>query len=57
MMINKTGDARIDHLIDKNAETIQRLEKFAEEKAKENDKLIELIYESRARRLDMEACI
>ena len=49
-MANKTGDARTDYLIDKNAQAIRQLEKLAEEKAAENDRLIERIHESRAKR-------
>ena len=49
-MVDKTGDARTDYLIDENAETIRQLEKFAEEKAIENEKLIRRIHESRAKR-------
>lgn len=54
-MVDKTGDARVDSLIDKNSATIRQLEQLAEEKAKENDKLIELIYKSRAKRLGQES--
>ncbi|MYE41376.1 MAG: hypothetical protein F4X27_14315 [Chloroflexi bacterium] len=50
-MANKTGNPRMDYLMDKNAETVRQLEKLAEEKAEENGKLIELIHESRAKRL------
>ena len=50
-MEKKTGDPRMDCLIDKNAETVRQLEKLAEEKAEENGKLIELIHQSRAKRL------
>lgn len=44
---NKTGNPRLDYLIDKNAETVRQLDKLAEE----NGKLIELIHQSRAKRL------
>ena len=50
-MADKTGNPRMDHLLDENAETVHQLEKLAEEKAEENGKLIELIHESRAKRL------
>ena len=50
-MADKTGNPRIDHLLDENAETIRQLEKLAEEKAEENVKLIDSIHESRAKRL------
>ena len=50
-MADKTGDSRIDHLLDENAATVRRLEKLAEQKAEDNAKLIESIHESRARRL------
>ena len=53
-MVNKTGDARTDRLIDENAQTIGQLEKLAEEKAAENDRLIRRIHESRAKRLGKE---
>ena len=53
-MANKTGDARTDYLIDENAQTIRQLEKLAEDKAAENDKLIKRIHESRAKRLGRE---
>ena len=43
-MVNKTGDAHTDYLIDKNIAEIQRLEAIAESKAEENGKLIEKIY-------------
>ena len=49
-MVNKTGDARTDYLIDENAQTIRQLEKFAEDKSAEIDTLIKRIHESRARR-------
>ena len=49
-MANKTGDARIDYLIDENAQTIRQMEKLAEDKAAEIDKLIKRIHESRERR-------
>ena len=49
-MVNKTGDARTDYLIEENANTIRQLEKFAEDKAAEIDTLIKRIHESRARR-------
>lgn len=51
MMVDKTGDARLDHLIDQNSGIIRQLEHFAKEKARENDKLIKRIHESRAKRL------
>ncbi len=50
-MADKTGDSRIDHLLDENAETVRQLEKLAEEKAEENAKLIDSIHKSRAKRL------
>ena len=50
-MVNKTGDACTDYLIDENAHTIRQLEELAEEKAAENARLIQRIYESRAKRL------
>ena len=50
-MVNKTGDARTDYLIDENAKPIRQLEKLAEGKAAENDRLIKSIHESRAKRL------
>ena len=53
-MANKTGNPRMDYLMDKNAATVRQLEKLAEEKAEENGKLIELIHESRAKRLGRE---
>ena len=55
-MVNKTGDARTDYLIDENAQTIQRLEKFAEDKAAEIDTLIKRIHDSRARRHGKRNC-
>lgn len=51
VMVDKTGHARTDFLIDKNAPKIQLLEKLADEKAEENARLIQRIYESRAKRL------
>ena len=54
MMAGKTGDAHLDHLIDKNSGIIRQLEHFAKEKAKENDQLIKRIHESRAKRLERE---
>ena len=54
-MVNKTGDAHTDYLIDENAQTIRQLEKLAEEKAVENNKLIKRIHESRAKRLSKES--
>ena len=53
-MVNKTGDARTDYLIDENAQMIRQLEKLAEDKAAENDRLIKRIIESRAKRLGNE---
>ena len=53
-MANKTGDARTDYLIDKNSQEIRRLEKMAEEKAAENDALIQRIHDSRGRRVGKE---
>ena len=50
-MADKTGNSRVDHLLDKNSETVRQLEKLAEEKAEENAKLIDSIHESRAKRL------
>ena len=50
-MVDKTGHARTDFLIDKNAPKIQLMEKLADEKAEENARLIQRIYESRAKRL------
>ena len=49
-MANQTGDARTDFLIDENAQTIRQLEKLAEGKAAENDRLIKRIHESRTKR-------
>ena len=50
-MADKTGNPRMDHLLDKNAETVRQLEKLAEEKAEENAKLIASIHQRRAKRL------
>ena len=50
-MADKTGDVRIDDLVDKNAEAVHRLEHLSEEKAAENDELIESIHKSRSKRL------
>ena len=50
-MADKTGNPRMDHLLDKNAETVRQLEKLAEEKAEENARLIDSIHQSRAKRL------
>ena len=49
-MANKTGNARTDFLIDEKVQTIRQLERLAEEKAAENDRLIKRIHESRDRR-------
>ena len=54
MMADKTGDAHLDHLIDNNSGIIRQLENFAKEKAKENDKLIKRIHESRSKRVGSE---
>ena len=51
-MADMTGDARIDDLLDKNAEAVRRLENLAEEKTEENAELIDWIRESRAKRSD-----
>lgn len=53
-MANKTGDAYLDDLIDKNSAMIRDLEDFAKEKAEENDRLIKRFHESRAKRLGRE---
>ena len=50
-MTEKTGNPRIDHLLDENAETVRQLEKLAEEKSEENARLVDSIHESRRKRL------
>ena len=50
-MADKTGNPRIDHLLDEKAETVRQMEKLADEKAEQNAKLIDSIHESRAKRL------
>lgn len=50
-MADLTGDPKIDALLIKHADEIERLEAFAKEKAEENNRLIAKFYESRAKRL------
>ena len=50
-MANLTGDPKIDALLIKHADEIERMEAFAKEKAAEIDRLIAKFHESRAKRM------
>ena len=50
-MASLTGDPKIDALLIKHADEIQRLEALGKEKAEENDRLIAKILASRAKRM------
>jgi hypothetical protein len=49
-MVRTIGDAKMDDLLAKHAEEIERLESLANAKAKQNDELIAKFHESRAKR-------
>ena len=50
-MARLTGDPKIDALLIKHADEIERMEAFGKAKAEENDRLIAKFHESRAKRL------
>ena len=50
-MVEKTGDERMDYLIDKKADKIRELEQYAQDRFDEIAELIKRIHEIRAKRL------